>query len=60
MAYSIKINGVSKIPSDGMQITEISGEELNSAVLKLSHFEKLNLQEKDKIEISDPKGSGDT
>lgn len=60
MAYSIKINGVSKIPSDGMQITEISGEELNSAVLKLSHFEKLNLQEKDKIEIIDSMGIGDT
>lgn len=51
MGYKIKINGVEKTLADGMTITEISGEELNNAILKISHTEKLILNEKDKIEI---------
>lgn len=60
MAYKIKINGVEKIPADGFIITEISGDELNQATLKIIHSPKLDLHEKDKIEIIDSITIGDT
>ena len=60
MSYKIKINGVEKIPADGFIITEISGDELNQATLKIIHSPKLDLHEKDRIEIIDSTTIGDT
>lgn len=60
MAYKLKINGVEKTLADGFIITEISSDELNQATLKIIHSPKLDLQEKDRIEIIDSTTIGDT
>lgn len=60
MAYMLKINGVEKTLADGFIITEISSDELNQATLKIIHSPKLDLHEKDRIEIIDSTTIEDT
>ena len=54
------INGVEKTLADGFIITEISSDELNQATLKIIHSLRLDLQEKDRIEIIDSTTIEDT